>query len=71
MKEYLKKYIKVIDDKLDKYLAIEDNPQRIIYEAMRYSVFAGGKRLRPVLMLLTCEMCGGDTDEVLPFACAL
>lgn len=71
MKEQLKQYIKIIDDKLDQYLAPKDNPQGIIYEAMRYSVFAGGKRLRPVLMLLTCEMCGGDINEVLPFACAL
>lgn len=71
MKEQLKSYIKIIDDKLDQYLALKDNPQGIIYEAMRYSVFAGGKRLRPVLMLLTCEMCGGDINEVLPFACAL
>lgn len=71
MKEQLKSYIKIIDDKLDQYLAQKDNSQGIIYEAMRYSVFAGGKRLRPVLMLLTCEMCGGDINEVLPFACAL
>lgn len=70
MKEQLKSYIKIIDDKLDQYLALKDNPQGIIYEAMRYSVFAGGKRLRPVLILLTCEMCGGDINEVLPFACA-
>lgn len=71
MKEQLKKYTDIVDKQLDKYLALKDNPQGIIYEAMRYSVFAGGKRLRPVLMLLTCEMCGGDINEVLPFACAL
>lgn len=71
MKEQLKKYTDIVDKQLDKYLDPKDNPQGIIYEAMRYSVFAGGKRLRPVLMLLTCEMCGGDINEVLPFACAL
>lgn len=71
MKEYLKNYIKIIDEQLDKYLVPKDNPQAIIYEAMRYSVFAGGKRLRPVLMLLVCEMCGGDINEIMPFACAL
>lgn len=71
MKEQLKKYINMIDKQLDQYLAPKDNPQAIIYEAMRYSVFAGGKRLRPVLMLLVCEMCGGDINEVMPFACAL
>lgn len=71
MKEKLKEQIALIDAHLDKYLAPKDNPQGIIYEAMRYSVFAGGKRLRPVLMLMTCEMCGGDINEVMPFACAL
>lgn len=71
MKERLNNYIKIIDNKLQEYLAPKDNPQGIIYEAMRYSVFAGGKRLRPVLMLLVCEMCGGDIAEALPFACAL
>lgn len=71
MKEILKEHIELIDRQLDKYLEGKDNPQSIIYEAMRYSVFAGGKRLRPVLMLLVCRMCGGDVNDVLPFACAL
>lgn len=71
MKEILKEHIELIDCRLDKYLECKDNPQSIIYEAMRYSVFAGGKRLRPVLMLLVCRMCGGDINEALPFACAL
>ena len=71
MKEQLKERIALVDSVLDKYLAIKDNPQKTIYEAMRYSVFAGGKRLRPVLMLLFCEMCGGDVNEALPFACAM
>ena len=71
MKEQLKERIALVDSALDKYLAIKDNPQKTIYEAMRYSVFAGGKRLRPVLMLSFCEMCGGDVNEALPFACAM
>ena len=71
MKEKLKEQIALIDAHLDEYLAPQDNPQKIICEAMRYSVFAGGKRLRPVLMLMTCKMCGGDINEVMPFACAL
>lgn len=71
MKEQLKEKIALIDKHLDAYLAVKDNPQKIIYEAMRYSVFAGGKRLRPILMLSVCEMCGGDTEEVIPFACAM
>lgn len=46
-------------------------PRADLYDAMRYSLLAGGKRLRPVLVLETCRMCGGDTDAALPFACAL
>lgn len=71
MKDKLKQYISLVDGQLKEYLAKKDNPQNIIYEAMRYSIFAGGKRLRPVLMLASCEMCGGDINEVIPFACAM
>lgn len=42
-----------------------------LYDAMKYSLLAGGKRLRPVLMMETCRMCGGSAESVLPFACAL
>ena len=42
-----------------------------IYEAMNYSLMAGGKRIRPVLTLETCRMCGGDVEAALPFACAV
>lgn len=42
-----------------------------IYTAMRYSILAGGKRIRPVLLLAVCELFGGQTKAALPFACAL
>lgn len=42
-----------------------------IYDAMHYSLMAGGKRIRPVLALETCRMCGGDVEKALPFACAV
>ena len=42
-----------------------------LWEAMSYSLEAGGKRIRPVLLLAACEMAGGDPEEALPFACAL
>ncbi len=45
-------------------------PDRLT-EAMLYSLQAGGKRLRPVLLLAACEMAGGNVEKVLPFACAL
>ena len=42
-----------------------------IYDAMQYSLSAGGKRIRPVLALESCRMCGGDVEAALPFACAV
>jgi len=47
-----------------------DDPQQI-YEAMRYSLLAGGKRLRPILCLASCELVGGSTETAMPTACAL
>ena len=48
-----------------------DVPQKTLYEAMRYSLLAGGKRIRPVLVMESCRICGGDPENALPFACAL
>ena len=70
-RELLKEKVEIIDGELNKYMLHEKNAQSDIYEAMSYSLMAGGKRLRPVIMLLTTEMCGGKVEEVLPFACAL
>ena len=71
MKEQLKKYIAKADEALNMYMKIQNNPQKTIYEAMSYSLFAGGKRLRPVLMMAVCDMCGGNIDDVMPFAAAM
>lgn len=71
MKNELRDRINVIDTSLDKYTEQKINPQSLIYEAMRYSLFAGGKRLRPVLMWETAKMCDGTWEIVEPFACAL
>ncbi|MEW9123620.1 MAG: polyprenyl synthetase family protein [Thermotaleaceae bacterium] len=60
-----------IDAALEKYLPIGETPQSNIFEAMRYSVFAGGKRLRPILMISACDFVNGDRNSVIPFACAL
>lgn len=43
----------------------------VLLRAMEYSLEAGGKRLRPALLLAACEVCGGDTAQAMPFACAL
>ena len=64
MKEILDNKIKVIDSALSSYIQRQDNPQSVIYEAMRYSLFAGGKRLRPVIAMAVCEMCGGRDEAV-------
>ncbi len=47
-----------------------DCPPRL-HEAMTYSLLAGGKRLRPVLVLMACEACGGDVEAAMPAACAI
>ena len=70
-KMVLNAYAEKIDAALEKYLKSASNPQEKIYEAMAYSVFAGGKRLRPVLLLEACRICGGDEAEAMPFACAM
>lgn len=70
-KARLKEIIKIVDSNIDKYLPPEDKFPQTIYKSMRYSVFAGGKRLRPVLAVAACEAVGGNIQEVIPFACAI
>ncbi len=67
----LVKYKDIIEEHLDKILPNEEGYQKKIYEAMRYSIFAGGKRLRPFLILKTCEMVSGNYKNALPFASAI
>ena len=50
---------------------LEREPRGSLYDAMRYSLLAGGKRLRPVLTLEACRLCGGDVEKALPFAGAV
>ncbi|MFO0919923.1 MAG: farnesyl diphosphate synthase [Planctomycetaceae bacterium] len=60
-----------IEERLAHYvIATKDCPDRL-REAMAYSLLAGGKRLRPLLVLLACEACGGTAESALPAACAL
>ena len=49
----------------------EDLPQKRLFEAMRYSLLAGGKRIRPVLALEFCRVCGGDWEQAVPIAAAV
>lgn len=62
---------RMIDEALDRLLPPEDLNPPVLYRAMRYSVFAGGKRLRPILCIASAEVVGGRAEEVLPVACAL
>ncbi len=71
MKKQLEDRINIIDSSLDKYVPVLDNPQSEVYEAMRYSLMAGGKRLRPILMLEVAKLFGKDWENVKEFACAL
>ena len=51
--------------------AYSDQPQKPLFEAVEYSLLAGGKRLRPIFALDFCRMCGGDWRKAAPFAAAL
>jgi geranylgeranyl diphosphate synthase, type II len=60
-----------VDAALDRWLPPAGEAPATIHEAMRYSVFAGGKRLRPMLALLGCEAVGGKAEDAMPAAVAL
>src|SRR2546430_12920314 len=66
LKSLLKSRQKKIDQALDRYLPKENVRPATIHKAMRYSLFAGGKRLRPILCLAAAEACGGEHATVLP-----
>ncbi len=71
LQPYLKERTRLVDSALDRYLPGADTLPTRLHEAMRYSVFAGGKRIRPILMLAACEAIGGEIKKVLPAACAI
>ena len=64
-------YKEIIDTHLLDFIPNIDNKSISLYEAMKYSLTAGGKRLRPVLLLAACEFAGGDIKEAIPYACAM
>ena len=71
LKAYLRSRRKEIDRALDYYLPKTNVKPATLHEAMRYSLFAGGKRLRPILCLAAAEACRGKVSNALPLACAL
>lgn len=62
---------KCVEKRLNELVPVIDTHEKIIYDAMRYSLLAGGKRLRPVLALAVCELLGGDDSTVMDFGCAV
>lgn len=68
--ELLKKK-NIIEEALKEYFPINNDFHKTVFESMGYSINAGGKRLRPVLMMEVCKILGGDIKDVLPFACSI
>lgn len=68
---YLKHSTELVNSALDRFLPSAKTAPSTIHTSMRYSLFAGGKRLRPALCLAAAEACGGDPEAALPFACAV
>lgn len=71
LKEYIRQSAGLIDDSLDALLPAEDASPTTIHKAMRYSLFAGGKKLRGILCLAAAEACKGDTRNAMIPACAV
>ncbi|MDD5085323.1 MAG: polyprenyl synthetase family protein [Candidatus Omnitrophica bacterium] len=71
LNQYFKKWVARVDGKLNELLPRENAYPSAIHRAMRYSVFSGGKRLRPVLAIASYEVCGKDPERALGAACAI
>lgn len=69
--DIMQRHGELIEQALPLYLPSADADYQPVIEAMRYACDGGGKRLRPVLVLEFCRVCGGDPEKALPYACAL
>lgn len=67
----LEEYAKITEQGLLKYLSTVDDDLADIFESARYSAMAGGKRIRPALLLEFYKLCGGNINDVIPYACAI
>ena len=70
-KEQLKKYQEIVNKELEKYLKKEECPEKVLNDSVEYSLMAGGKRLRAILVLVVYKMFKNDFTEVMPYAIAL
>lgn len=64
-------YSERISKALIEHLPVANDGQKSVVKAMKYSLTNGGKRLRPILVLEFCKMCGGDTEKAMAYACAV
>ena len=71
LKEYLKRRQRLVDGALERWVPGEHEFPPNVHQAMRYSLFAGGKRLRPILVLAAAETVGARIADALPLACSL
>lgn len=71
LKDYLEEKRNMVDKALEEFLPPATSYPSIIHEAMRYSVFAGGKRLRPILVITAAEIIGQEMSVVMPTASAM
>jgi geranylgeranyl diphosphate synthase, type II len=71
LQRYLAQTTAAVDRALDNLLPPSTAKPSTIHKAMRYSLFAGGKRMRPALCLAAAEACGGNIDDAMPLACAV
>ncbi len=68
----MQKYLHAVEAYLDEdCFQNHTEPQKKLFESMRYSLLAGGKRLRPIMVLDFCKMCGGDAESAMPLAAAI
>lgn len=71
LRQYLERRRRLVNKALEQYFPPDPRHPRGLIEAMRYSLFAGGKRIRPILLMAAAEAVDGDPRAVLPFACAV
>ena len=70
-RENLKKYQKIVNNELEKYLRKQECPEKILNNSMEYSLMSGGKRLRPILVMATYELFKNDVEKCFPYAVAI
>lgn len=70
-KSVIEKYCEIINDNIQNYLPTANDGQINVVRAMRYSLLNGGKRLRPIMVMEFCKMCGGNTSDAMAYACAI